>query len=61
MVLFVSKGCCKKLKPKYEKVAKMVSNNPNIVLAMIDGNNNDVLNNDVIEFPTIYLFARGKK
>ena len=63
LVMIYAPWCsvCKKQKPKFEKAAKAVANNPHILLAQIDGTKNDIMDGDIEEYPTIYFFVNGKK
>ncbi|KAG8954435.1 hypothetical protein FRC04_011762 [Tulasnella sp. 424] len=58
-------GHCKALKPIWEKVATYYKNDPNVVIAMVDADapQNKRLReaHDVNAYPTIKLFAKGKK
>jgi protein disulfide-isomerase A1 len=64
VILFYSPLCyrCKALLPKYEIVAeKLKSNNPKLLLAKIDGIENEVETIDDHTFPKIRLYPGNKK
>jgi len=54
-------GHCKQLEPKYEELAKSLSSNKNIVIAKVDATANEIPGVGVRSFPTIKMWARGKK
>lgn len=64
MLLFYAPWCthCKELSPKYEEVAKKLkNNNPKLLIARIDGSQNDVESISISGFPTIMFFPGNKK
>ena len=64
VVLFYSPLCyrCKALLPKYELVAeKLKPKNPNLILAKIDGIENEVETIDDNTFPKIRFYPGNKK
>ena len=64
MLLFYAPWCthCKELSPKYEEVAKKLrNNNPKLLIARIDGSQNDVENISISGFPTIMFFPGNRK
>ena len=64
MLLFYAPWCthCKELSPKYEEVAKKLkNNNPKLLIARIDGSQNDVDNISISGFPTIMFFPGNRK
>lgn len=50
-------GHCKKMAPKYKRLAKRLKNAPNVVIAEIDGTQNDVEGQDIEGFPTVKFFS----
>lgn len=54
-------GHCKKLAPIYESLAKRLSKVSNLVIAKMDATANEVEGVTVKSYPTIKLFARGRK
>ncbi|VDM04627.1 unnamed protein product [Schistocephalus solidus] len=55
-------GHCKQLKPKYDKLAEMLSSEPNVVIAAMDATANTVLPIfPVTGYPTIYWVPRNSK
>lgn len=54
-------GHCKTLAPIYDELAKKLSHMDNLVLAKIDATENEVPSVSVQGFPTLKLFAPGKK
>ena len=64
MLLFYAPWCthCKELSPKYEEVAKKLkNNNPKLLIARIDGSQNDIENISISGFPTIMFFPGNRK
>jgi len=64
MLLFYAPWCthCKELSPKYEEVAKKLkNNNSKLLIARIDGSQNDVDNISISGFPTIMFFPGNRK
>jgi protein disulfide-isomerase A1 len=64
MLLFYAPWCthCKELSPKYEEVAKKLrNNNPKLLIARIDGSQNDVESISISGFPTIMFFPGNRK
>lgn len=64
ILLFYAPWCthCKELSPKYENVAKRLKNkNPKLLVAKIDGSQNDIDNIFISGFPTIMFFPGNKK
>ena len=64
MLLFYAPWCthCKELAPKYEEVAKKLkSQNPQLLIAKIDGSQNEVESIAITGFPTIMFFPGNKK
>jgi protein disulfide-isomerase A1 len=53
-------GHCKKFAPEYEKLAKKLSDIDNLVIAKIDGSENDTPI-QIQGFPTIFFFPKGQK
>ena len=58
-------GHCKQLAPTYEKVAQTYANEPNVVIANVDANDEKnkglAARFDVSGFPTIKFFPKGNK
>lgn len=54
-------GHCKALAPEYEKVAKELAGNKNLLIAEIDATENEVEQVHITGFPTIKFWAAGKK
>jgi protein disulfide isomerase len=64
MLLFYAPWCahCKELSPKYEEVAKKLkAKNPKLLIAKIDGSENDVESISITGFPTLMFFPGNKK
>jgi protein disulfide-isomerase-like protein len=63
LVEFMADWCghCKTLAPKYKRLAEKFKANPNVVIAIMDGTKNEVPNLTLTGFPSIYLYAKGKK
>lgn len=54
-------GHCKALAPEYEKVAKELAGNKNLLIAEIDATENEVEQVHITGFPTIKFWPAGKK
>ena len=54
-------GHCKALAPKYEQLAKKLKNNKKLVIAEMDATANEVESVNISGFPTLKLYAGGKK
>ena len=64
MLLFYAPWCthCKELSPKYEEVGKRLKGkNPKLLIAKIDGSENEVESIPITAFPTLYFFQGNKK
>ncbi len=64
ILLFYAPWCthCKELSPKYEEVGKKLKDkNPKLLIAKIDGSENEVENIEISGFPTIMFFPGNKK
>lgn len=64
MLLFYAPWCshCKEISPKYEEVAiKLKDKNPKLLIAKIDGSENEIENISISGFPTIMFFPGNKK
>ena len=64
ILLFYAPWCthCKELSPKYEEVGKILKkNNPKLLVAKIDGSQNEVESIDIPAFPTILFFPGNQK
>ena len=64
MLLFYAPWCnhCKEIKPKYEEVGKRLKDkNPKLLIAKIDGSENEVESIAITGFPTIFFFPGNKK
>ena len=53
-------GHCKNLAPHYDWAAKLLANNPNIVLVKVDSTENEVANVDIQGFPTLKFWGKDK-
>lgn len=55
-------GHCKNLAPKYDELAKKLSNEKDIVIAKVDATANDIPSNfEVRGFPTIFFVPKNGK
>jgi protein disulfide isomerase len=54
-------GHCKKLEPVWAKLGEEFQNNPNVVIAKMDGTANEVADVNVRGFPTIKFYPAGSK
>ena len=63
LVYYYTPSCvpCKKLTPEYEKLATHLQKDENIVVAKINAEENDLLNELVDGFPTILLYPANNK
>ena len=64
MLLFYAPWCthCKELIPKYEEIAKKLKNkNPKLLIAKIDGTENEIESIAITGFPTLMFFPGNKK
>ena len=64
MLLFYAPWCtyCKELSPKYEEVGiKLKDKNPKLLIAKIDGSENEIENISISGFPTIMFFPGNQK
>jgi len=53
-------GHCKSLAPEYDKAAKQLLNNPNIILAKVDSTGNEVAGLSVQGYPTLKWWRKDK-
>jgi protein disulfide-isomerase A1 len=53
-------GHCKHLAPHYDQAAKLLANNPNILLAKVDSTENEVAGVDIQGFPTLKFWGKDK-
>ncbi len=53
-------GHCKTLAPHYDEAAKLLANNPNIVLAKVDSTENEVAGVNIEGFPTLRFWGKDK-
>lgn len=53
-------GHCKHLAPHFDEAAKLLANNPNIVLAKVDSTENEVAGLDIQGFPTLKFWGKDK-
>jgi protein disulfide-isomerase A1 len=53
-------GHCKTLAPHYEEAAKLLSNNPNVLLVKVDSTENEVAGVDIQGFPTLKYWGKDK-
>ena len=53
-------GHCKTLAPHYDEAAKLLANNPNILLAKVDSTENEVTGVNVEGFPTLRVWGKDK-
>ena len=64
LVDFYAHWCahCRDLDPIYEKLAiKLQKSNPNIIIAKMEATQNEVPGIEIKGYPTLTLWARGKK
>lgn len=54
-------GHCKSLAPIYDKLAKKLASNPNIVIAKMDATANEVDSVSIKGFPTLKFYKNGSK
>ncbi|KAJ1494069.1 thioredoxin-like protein [Baffinella frigidus] len=54
-------GHCKKLEPKYTRVAEMLARFQDVVLAKCDGTENDLSEVQIEGFPTVLAYKKGSK
>ena len=53
-------GHCKTLAPHYDEAAKLLANNPNILLAKVDSTENEVTGLNIEGFPTLRFWGKDK-
>jgi protein disulfide-isomerase A1 len=53
-------GHCKHLAPHYDEAAKLLANNPQILLAKVDSTENEVAGLDIQGFPTLKFWGKDK-
>lgn len=53
-------GHCKQLAPHFDEAAKLLANNPNILLAKVDSTENEISGLDIQGYPSVKFWRKDK-
>lgn len=53
-------GHCKHLAPHFDEAAKIIANNPNIMLAKVDSTENEISGLEIQGYPTVKFWRKDK-
>ena len=53
-------GHCKNLAPHFEQAAKILANNPNIIIAKVDSTQNEIAGLEIQGYPTVKFWRKDK-